>query len=328
MEEGDSMRLDSRLAGWGVFLILLGAIPLLVRQGVLSAELVSRAWSLWPLLLIAAGLGLLLRRTPLEFVGGLLVAATLGILGGSLLATGFSGFGGCGGDRATTAFPPLQGDLADPATVELTQSCGDLSVGTASGTSWRIEGNSAEPPTVEGQPNSLEVTSGARGFDIVSSQDDWRVTLPTSPRIDLSATVNAGTGMFDLANGNLGQVKLTVNAGGLTLDLSNVAAIAGLNVTLNAVGDPRILLPNRNLSGRIEANAAGNIRLCPPAGAGLRLHANDNITASNNFAARGLSKVGDVWQTPGYETADIRIELETSVNAGSFNLEAEGSCSG
>ena len=321
------MRLDSRLAGWGVFLILLGVIPLLVRMGALSDDSLSRAWTLWPLLLIAAGLGFLLRRTPLEFVGSLLVAATLGVIGGALLATGFSGFGGCGGERATTAFAPAQGEVTDPATVELTQSCGNLTVATASGTSWRIDGTSADsPPTVEAQANRLRVVSGNRGFDLASSQDDWRVTLPTSPRIDLNATVNAGTGTLDLANANLGEVEVTVNAGGLTLDLSNVAAISGLNVTLNAVGDPRVLLPNRNLSGRIDANAAGGIRICPPEGAGLRLRTNDNITASNNYAARGLTEVADAWQTPGYDTAQIRIDLETTVNAGSFNLEAAGSC--
>jgi hypothetical protein len=39
------MHLSHRLAGWGVFLVLLGAIPLLVRQGVLTADMVSRAAS-------------------------------------------------------------------------------------------------------------------------------------------------------------------------------------------------------------------------------------------------------------------------------------------
>ena len=127
------MHLDRRLAGWGVFLVLLGAIPLLVQQGVLSKDVVGRAWSLWPLLLIAAGIGLLLRRTPLDFVGGLLAAGTLGILGGALLAGGFVPFGGCAGDQGGTAFPARQGDLGASASVELTQSCGDLTVATGPG---------------------------------------------------------------------------------------------------------------------------------------------------------------------------------------------------
>src|SRR3954447_8575645 len=113
------MRVNGRLAGWGVFLILLGAIPLLVRQGLLSSETVSRAWTLWPLLLIAAGIGLLLRRTRFEFVGGLLAAATLGILGGALLAGGSVPFGACGGDKTGTSFPARQGELGTSAAVEL-----------------------------------------------------------------------------------------------------------------------------------------------------------------------------------------------------------------
>src|SRR5438552_3997493 len=216
------MHLDRRLAGWGVFLVLLGAIPLLVRQGVLTTDMVARAWTLWPLLLIAAGVGLLLLR----------------------------------------------------------------------------------------------------------SSDRWTITLPRTPRLDLAAQVNAGTGRFDLADANLGQVRVTVNAGTLMLDLSHVASIGGLELHLNAVGDPRILLPNTSLTGSIDANAAGNIRLCPPAGAGLSLTANDNLTATNNYAERGLAQVGGAWQTRGYDAAAVRIQLVTHANAGGFNLEQEGSCGG
>ena len=104
------MRVDRRLLGWGVFFILLGAVPLAVRQGLVPADAVSRAWTLWPLLLISAGIGLLLRRTPLEFVGGLLTAATLGLIGGALIAGGAIPFGGCSSDRDSTAFPAQHGD--------------------------------------------------------------------------------------------------------------------------------------------------------------------------------------------------------------------------
>jgi hypothetical protein len=323
------MHLNRRLAGWGVFLILLGATPLLVRQGVIPVEAVSRAWSLWPLLLIAAGIGLLLRRTPLEFVGGLISAATLGIIGGAFLAGGIP-FGGCAGDQNAAAFPASQGEIGPSATVELTENCGDLTVGMAAGSAWRVEGRSSNaPPNVDAAADRLRVTAANRsGLDFLASADQWTVTLPTSPRLDLQAQVNAGTGHFNLANANLGRVQLTVNAGGLTLDLSHVAAIGSLDVQLNAVGDPRILLPNLALRGSIDANAAGNIRLCAPAGVGLRLTPNDNITATYNYAQRGLVRVGSAWQTAGYDSAAVKIELDTSVNAGGFNLEQEGSCGG
>jgi hypothetical protein len=322
------MHLDRRLAGWGVFLVLLGAIPLLVQQGVLTKDMVARAWTLWPVLLIAAGIGLLLRRTPFDFVGGLVAAATLGILGGALLAGGFAAFTTCGTDKSGTTFAARQGELGTSATVEISQTCGDLSVATAPGSTWRVEGQGAEPPTLDAAADHLRVTSADRPTDFLGSSDRWTVTVPTTPRLDLTATVNAGTGRFDLASANAGQVRLTVNAGTLVLDLSHVASIGGLDVQLNAVADPRILLPNTSLTGSINANAAGNIRLCPPAGAGLSLTPNDNITATNNYAARGLVQVGGAWQTPGYDAAAVRIQLVTHANAGGFNLEVEGSCGG
>jgi hypothetical protein len=32
---------------------------------------------------------------------------------------------------------------------------------------------------------------------------------------------------------------------------------------------------------------------------------------------------GSTWETPGYDTAAVRIELETRANAGSFGLNRE-----
>src|SRR4029079_17884090 len=55
------MHLDRRLLGWGIFFVLLGAIPLAVRAGLLDRALVGQWPLLWPVLLIGWGLGLLLR---------------------------------------------------------------------------------------------------------------------------------------------------------------------------------------------------------------------------------------------------------------------------
>ena len=83
--------------GWGVFLILAGAIPLAVRAGILSEAQVSDLWTLWPMILIGLGIGLLLARTRVAFLGGLIVAATFGIMVGGLLSVGLGGAGLTGG---------------------------------------------------------------------------------------------------------------------------------------------------------------------------------------------------------------------------------------
>ena len=67
------MRINRSLLNWGVFLIALGGIPLSVDQGWLESDIASDLGQLWPLILVGIGLGLILRWTPLAWLGGALV---------------------------------------------------------------------------------------------------------------------------------------------------------------------------------------------------------------------------------------------------------------
>jgi hypothetical protein len=328
------MHIDRRLLGWGVFLVLLGGIPLAVRQGVLPAEPVARAWTLWPLFLVAIGLSLMLRATRFEALGTLLTATTAGVIAGGLLASGFVPFGTCGdrnGDSANNAvaFGPQQGTLEASADADITLNCGDLTIAVAEGSAWSVDGVGPKGgPRIDAAPGHLTIESrNASGFDFLDARSRWTVKLPASSTVDLTTQVNAGTARIDLGTAKLGNVNVGANAGQLTLDLSRVAAITGLDVTLNAVGDSRISLPAVSVRGVIHANAA-SVDLCAPAGVGLRLTPNDNPTSSNNYREQGLVRNGDAWETPGYATAQAKVDIETTVNAGSFNLEQEGSCGG
>ena len=49
--------------------------------------------------------------------------------------------------------------------------------------------------------------------------------------------------------------------------------------------------------------------------------------SSYDFGSAGLVQVGDTWETPGYDTAVTRIELQIEANAGSFRLDPEEGCS-
>ncbi|HEY7590441.1 MAG TPA: hypothetical protein VH723_05570 [Candidatus Limnocylindrales bacterium] len=321
------MRLNSTLLGWGVFFLLLGGIPLAVRQGVIPAESVERAWTLWPLLLVAAGIGLLLRRTQFEILGGLLAAATFGVIAGGALATGGIPFASCGDERGSVDFPAQQGTFAGSGTVEVNLNCGDLTVATAPGSGWIIEGSSEDghAPRVQSSPDRVKVDSAERGFDFLGARERWAVTIGTEPAVGISGTINAADARLRLNGARLGAIDLQVNASAIRIDLAGIAAITGFELHLNA-GEARIALPTVALSGSIDANAAA-VKLCPPAGVGLRIETNDNITASNNFDERGLvERSKNVWETVDLASAAVRIELDASVNAGSIEIESEGSC--
>ena len=326
------MRIDPRLLNWGLFFILLGAIPLAVRQGLLAEASLERWWSLWPLLLVAAGIGLLLRRTPFDFAGGLLTAGTLGVMAGSVLATGFNvpNFAGCGDERGTVAFPTSEGSLDPGAEVRVELNCGDLDVVSGGGSGWRVEGvdEDGEGPQIDASAGELAVRSAAfrQPLDFLGKRDRWTVTIPGTVGLDVNVAVNAGRGTLDLADGSFGSVSIDLNAGAAIVDAARVGNLDRLDVEVNA-GSAQLSLPGRALTADLSVNA-GSIAFCTPDGVGLRVRTNENITAGNNFDERGLTKTGSVWETAGYADADVRIEIDAEANAGSITLNPDGGCNG
>ena len=206
--------------GWGVFLILAGAVPLAVRAGYLSDEQIGRLWNLWPLILVGIGVGLVLGRTRFDFLGGLLVAATFGLMVGGLLSTGVGAIstGACGSDSGTVAFPTSNGTLGGSSgTVELQIDCGNVTVEVGAGTAWQVEGKDADGvgPDIESDDRTLSVKSRDRNgaFWVFGKRDTWRVTVPDTPRLDIDLQLNAGTATVNLAGAALGALDLELNAG-------------------------------------------------------------------------------------------------------------------
>lgn len=324
------MRLDSRFLNWGLFFIVLGAVPLAVQQGLISRDIAARAWQLWPLLIVAAGVGLLLRRTSLDFLGGLVVAVTVGAMLGGVIAVGadLADIGRACGSGDTRAFASQQGNLGGSARVRLELDCGDIAVVTASGSGWSLSGSSTdgELPRISSGGDQLTIESRNEGGFFVfgpSHRDSWTITLPIEPTLDVETNLNAGEGRVALTGARLGRTEMTLNAGSIRVDLTD-STLSRLDVHVNA-GSARMILPNSGFSGSLEVNA-GSIAFCVPDGVGLRISTNDNITGSNNFGQRGLSKSGSTWETANFSAAANRIDLTTNANAASLTLNPEDGC--
>lgn len=326
------MRLDARLLNWGIFFILLGAVPLAVQQGYLSTDRLLGWWQLWPLLLIGAGLGLILRRTPLESLGGLVVAGTFGLMFGGLIASGGDvvEFGGCGDQRGATAFPPAEGRLEGRAGIVIEFNCGDLTATAAEGSTWRVEGtdDDGSGPSIDASATELRIEDRGADrapFGFLGTKDSWRIVLPAGPTLDVDAAVNAADATFDLRAVPLSGFALDLNAGSARIDLTDSTLTGPIEVSVNA-GSGRLVLPDGSYSGDLSVNA-GSLRVCAPEGAGLRIVMSSNVTGSNNFESRGLTRTGDTYETPGFATAVDRITLDVGANAGSVALNPDGGCS-
>ncbi len=328
------MRIRRGFLGWGIFLLIVGAIPLAVRAGYVTVDQIGNVGSLWPLILIGIGIGVLLARTRFAFLGGILVAATFGIIVGGVFSGGVDalGAGACGpGSGGLMTFPARDGTIASPsASVDLELNCGDLTLSVAPGEGWRVEGEARDGtlPDIDADDDSLRVSShdGGGWLDGLDDRETWRVTLPGRARLDVTMDLNAGSSTMDLGAASVGALDLTLNAGAINLDMASVNDVGEFQIDVNA-GSLELTLPDESFEGSIEVNA-GSVSLCAPPGAALRLNTSDSIVASYDYDGHGLVKNGSTWETPGFDDATVRIELETQANAGSFSLNPEGGCGG
>lgn len=316
------MRARRGLLFWGLFLIPLGAIPLIVRAGGFDASLLADVWRLWPLVLIAVGVLLVVRRTQAAVVGTAVIALTLGMFGGAALAaapTSFAMFGDCrpGGDMQRVE---QSGAFAGPASVDLDFRCGTLTVAATDRSDWRVAAEyTTDRPTIDARDDGLTVRSAGSTGHV---RDEWTIDLPAAGTSEFRVVANAVSASIDLGESTLKRLTADLNAG----DVRIVAGAGGtdhLGFTMNA-GRVRLETGRAPMAGSMSINA-GAIDLCVPSDVGLRLDVKEQLTFGTNLGSQGLTKSGTVWTrsaTGGAPTIDLSIEG----NAAALTLKGEGAC--
>jgi len=323
---GVVVRIDQGYLGWGVFFVAAGAIALAIGAGVVVDQ---RWWSFWPLLLVGAGIGLVLRKTAFEVIGGLIVAATFGVMVGGSLAGGFGGFSGIGdvggiacdgGDG--TAFADQSGTLGASASVDIQVDCGTLSLSTVPGSTWTVRGTDGDGlgPRISSSGDELEVQS----TDGLASSSSWLIDLPTDPTLEVNLQLDAGSLQAAFVGARLREVDVEVNAGQARIDLTGVSDITSIDAGVNA-GEVAVTLPSWPMTGRLEVNA-GAVRLCAPPDVALRIETEGSVLSGTDLSEAGLVEEDGVWVTPGYDVAPVRIDLEVQANLGSIRLNPAEGC--
>lgn len=319
---------------WGLALITGGVVVLAAQQRYIDSDWLARAWRLWPLILVAMGLSILLSRTRAAIVGTVVAALVVGTAGGALIAVGPGAFS-CGGTDPTD-LTTRQGTFGDTAQVQLDFNCGTLKVGMESerllgaGNLWTVASghNGRSAPTISADSDRLEVRSPADSwFD--GGRQRWNVTLGPATTYALDISPNAAYTRVDLRGGTFSSVSVQPNAGSVFLDLTD-AKVDNLDLSLNA-GSASIVIGQgaADISGALSVNA-GSIELCTAGAVVWRFTVEQNITFSTNLADSGFGHDGNVWSympplAPG--TVYSSLDLHISGNAGSFDLNPEGGCS-
>ena len=308
---------------WGVFLAALGGTLVYADLVGVDEELIAQALGLWPFVFVAIGVALVLRRTSFDLAGGMLAAALPGLLIGGAVAAGPTVAIDCG--RGTpNEYVTSDGGFSGPAEVDVTLDCGTLSVTTEPGAAWRLEAGNTKgrTPDVDASDDRLSIDgSGFRGWPRSPGRDDWRLALPTTPIDELDVTVNAGEGRVSLPDARVDRLDLTTNAGRSIVDLSGTV-LGGLDATVNAGELSLDLSADDDLTGSLSVNA-GSLQLCAPPDLGLQIR---ETSALGSTSLDGLVRDGSVWQSPNYESAVHRADLDVSVNLGNLDLNPIGGC--
>jgi hypothetical protein len=320
------MRVNRKYLYWGVFLLALGGAIVAVNVIAPDPAAVADVLRYWPLVVIAFGIGLVLRRTQFDVAGGMVAAAVPGLLLGSAIAVAPTVGWDCTlHDQPPTAFQTEQGAFSTPAHVDVSTACGNLTISTSPRSGWQLEAANTEgyAPVVNASSSglSLKTIRDEHWFGDYG-RDDWRLTLPASRIDDLDVVVNAGEGRTNLDGADIAALALVTNAGSSKVNLAT-AQVESIDATVNA-GQLSIDLPNGDdVRGSISVNA-GEAELCLPDTVGLRVRSSGALSAIDTA---GLVQRDGAWESPDYASAAHHADLTVRVNLGNLDINPVGGCS-
>jgi hypothetical protein len=316
------MLINRGLVFWGVALVTAGVVALAVQQNYIDSDALAGAWRLWPVVLIAIGLSIVLSRTPLAVLGTIAAALVVGAAGGALISVG-PGFASCGGAEPS-GLTTRDGAFSGSASVELDLNCGTLEVAMTDGSGWHVTaGQSAEDEArIEATDTSLVVSSPDNGF--LGGEQRMEIGLGSDVSYALSIDVNAATTILDLEGGSFSELSVDPNAGSVRFVL-NGASVPSFSLDMNAGSTSFQVDARTDLDGTVGMNA-GSIEFCADPETAVRFTVEENLTFSHDLDESELVRTGNTWATANFDAADRAVDLRLEGNAASFSLNPEGGC--
>jgi hypothetical protein len=288
-----------------VLLIGLGVIFLLNNLGRLDWGVWLFILRLWPVLLIGIGLDLLVGRRSVW--GSLLVVVVmLGVLAGAVIFYQRSGWGGAELRRQSISRP-----LEEATSAEVTLDSGlrALSLGALSEGGNLIEGT-AELYRGERLAEHYAVVGEEAQYRLSAEGDTWnafpnwparvaRWEVALSPDIPVVLTIDSGVGETVLDLRGLQVIELSLDGG-----------LGTMRLTLPAQGD---------LEGDLNLGI-GAVDILVPQGVAVRMQV--DAGPSNIVVPAAYVRDGDVYTSPGYTSAENRVQLYVEGGIGQIRIQA------
>ena len=295
---------------WPIVLIGVGSILLLTNLGVIHGNPWTIIFQLWPVLLIALGLEILLggstgwRAVVSALLGLALVGGILWILIAQPPIPGLNF--GASNLQTTTVSQPRNG--VESARAELSFGAGTSKVYALSDSTNLIEGQ-------------LQ-TYSAPNFSVSTSNDRATIVLgpgPVSVPLIFPA-VSEEIWNVGLNSAVTYQLDLNVGVGQSTIDLTKLD-ISGGQID-GGVGTSELYLPGNNGKYRLTINGGvGTIRIAVPSNLAVRAEVDGGLGSFNRLPEMQQVR-DDVYETPGFSSAENAVTLIIDGGVGSISLYA------
>lgn len=289
-----------------LILIGLGIVFLLNNLGILAWSVWDVIFRLWPVLLIAVGLDILIGR---RSVWGSLVALVLmlAVIAGVvwLFAAGIVGGEASAGEEIAQAL-----DGATRGEVVIAPAVGNLHVEALPESNNLVSGV-VRPVSGERVRRDFAVQDETATFSLRSEGAFTPFTPGWSGGQGWDLGLNSDVPL---------DVEISLGAGDADVDLTGLT-VSDLDMSMG-LGQTTVVLPDE---GRFRARidgAIGQTIVVIPAGLEARIRF-DTALANRNVPA-GFRRQDDVYTTPGYASAEDRVDLEVGMAIGNVTIRRPG----
>jgi len=283
MAEEKPQRRDACVPFWGIFFLFLGIVFLLQTLNVLPWGLWRTLGRFWPVILIALGICLVMRRFNVWLVSLIIFALFFGSLGIAYWQYEPTRIEQPG---AMSYSEPL--DNLKKAQVDIDFAAGNLNLGSLpSGTPNLMEANTRVDFRRQDSEAKVSLSRSGVGWPFWDEgRDRWRVDLAQNVPLVMNAKLDMTNTVLDLSQLQVTELKIDA-------DLTNC------NVKIPSSG---------TTSGYIKVDLT-TLELTIPEGVAAKMKIQADLTPLT-INERRFPKKGDYYISSDYETARNRVELE------------------